>query len=111
MIWRTREVVEVEQKKKKAFKENLKILLTGKLRKGMSSIKYYTCTTVSRCVGCITRMDVNIWGLIYWLFEHPSASIRGFSGRREREACRLKLSRFFDMQVRKNITKYLPIIK
>lgn len=71
----------------------------------MSSVKYQSCTTIPRCTELTTRMDVNIWGLTYWLFEHPSASSRGFSGQRGSEACRLKLSRFFDTQVRKKITK------
>ena len=60
-----------------------------------------------RCMGLITTIDMNILGLIYWLFEHPSASMNGVSGCRENEACRLKLSRFFDMQVRKKLQNIL----
>ena len=61
-----------------------------------------------RCMGLITTIDMNILGLIYWLFEHPSASMNGVSGCRENEACRLKLSRFFDMQVRKKLQNIYP---
>ena len=60
------------------------------------------------CMGLITTIDMNILGLIYWLFEHPSASMNGVSGCRENEACRLKLSRFFDMQVRKKLQNIYP---
>ena len=60
------------------------------------------------CMGPITTIDMNILGLIYWHFEHPSASMNGVSGCRENEACRLKLSRFFDMQVRKKLQNIYP---
>ena len=61
-----------------------------------------------RCMGLTTMTDMNLLGLVYWLFEHPSASMNGVSGCRENEACRLKLSRFFDMQVRKKLQNIYP---
>ena len=52
----------------------------------------------------LSRMHMNIWGLIYWLFEHSSASIGGLGSR----ACILKLSRLSDVKVRKKLQNIYP---